>query len=55
MHAIQIEINRSLYIDETNYIKKNNFKKIKTDMANLVRDLSNKQFSLNIKYNSAAE
>ena len=55
MHAIQIEINRSLYIDETSYIKKNNFKKIKTDISDLIRELSNNQLPLNLRYNSAAE
>ena len=39
-HALQIEINRALYMDERNYRRKLRFTRIARDMAELVRQLA---------------
>jgi N-formylglutamate amidohydrolase len=39
-HALQIEINRALYMDERNYRRKPRFARVARDMAELVRQLA---------------
>ncbi len=39
-HALQIEINRNLYMDETSYQKKVDFVRLKTDITGLMAHLS---------------
>jgi N-formylglutamate amidohydrolase len=40
-HALQIEINRGLYMDERNYRRKPRFARLATELADLVRQLGN--------------
>ncbi len=39
-HALQIEINRALYMDERSYCRKENFSRLGDDLAELVERLS---------------
>ena len=45
VHAIQIEINRALYMDESQFTRSTGFKKLKTVISNLINNLAKEIFN----------
>ena len=45
VHAIQIEINRALYMDESQFTRSTGFKKLKTIISNLINNLTKEIFN----------